>query len=75
MEGIIREMIKNYIYKNKLIAKQQHSFVKGKSCITNFLETLDYISFLVDKGIAVDGILLDFATAFDTVPHRRHIEG
>jgi len=73
MEGIIREKIEKHMFKNKLIAKQQHGFVKGKSCITNLLETLDYISFLVDNGVAVDAILLDFAKAFDTVPHRRLI--
>jgi hypothetical protein len=73
MESIIRERIEKYLYKNNLIAKQQHGFVKGKSCTTNLLETLDYISFLVDKGVAVDSIMLDFAKAFDTVPHRRLI--
>jgi hypothetical protein len=35
------------------------------------LETLDFISFCIDNGIPVDVVLLDFAKAFDTVPHKR----
>ena len=71
MEGIIRTRIEEYLYKNNLLARQQQGFVKSKSCTTNLLETLDYISFCLDKGIPVDAVLLDFAKAFDTVPHSR----
>jgi hypothetical protein len=73
MEGILREKIEDYFYKNSFFVKEQHGFVKNKSCITNLLETLDFISFCIDNGIPVDVILLDFAKAFDTVPHRRLI--
>ena len=71
MESIIREKLEDYLYKNNLLAKQQHGFVKGRSCTTNLLETLDFISSRLDKGIPVDVVLLDFAKAFDTVPHKR----
>ena len=71
MEGILREKIEDHFYKNNFLAKQQHGFVRSKSCTTNLLETLDYISFCIDNGIPVVVILLDFAKAFDTVPHRR----
>jgi hypothetical protein len=73
MEAILREKIEDHFYKNNFLAKQQHGFVRSKSCTTNLLETLDYISFCIDNGIPVDVILLDFAKAFDTVPHRRLI--
>ena len=59
------------MYKNNLLTKEQHGFVRSKSCTTNLLETLDFISASLDNGIPVDVILLDFAKAFDTVPHRR----
>ena len=59
------------MYKNNLLTKEQHGFVWSKSCTTNLLETLDFISASLDNGIPVDVILLDFAKAFDTVPHRR----
>jgi hypothetical protein len=71
LEGIIRKRIEDYLYQNNLITKQQHGFVKGKSCTTNLLETLDFISFHLNSGKPVDAVMLDFAKAFDTVPHRR----
>ena len=58
-------------YKNNLLAKEQYGFVKRKSCTTNLLEKLDFISSSLENGIPVDVILLDFAKAFNTVPHRR----
>ena len=63
--------MEKYLYENNLLTKEQHGFVRNKSCTTNLLETLDYISASLDAGIPVDEILLDFAKAFDTVPHKR----
>ena len=71
MESIIRAKVEDYLYTNNLLAIQQHGFVKSKSCTTNLMETLDFISYYLDKCIPVDVIMLDFAKAFDTVPHRR----
>ena len=53
------------------MVKQQNGFVKKKSCTTNLLETLDYITYSLDRGIPDDVLLLDFAKAFDTVSDRR----
>jgi hypothetical protein len=53
------------------LAKQQHGFVKNKSCTTNLLETLDFISASLENGTPVDVVLLDLAKAFDTVTHKR----
>ena len=54
-----------------MLAGQQHGFVKKKSCTTNLLETIDFITFAIENGIPVDVVLLDFAKAFDTVAHKR----
>ncbi|XP_065678154.1 uncharacterized protein LOC136093146 [Hydra vulgaris] len=62
MEGIMR---------CKLIVKQQYGFVKSKSCTTNLLDILDFISTSLENGKPVDVIFLDFARTFDTVPHNR----
>jgi hypothetical protein len=62
MESIIRAKMEDYLYKNNLLAKEQHGFVKSKSCTTNLIETLDFISSSLDNGIPVDVILFDFAT-------------
>ena len=42
-----------------------------KSCLTNLLEFLEFVSKYVDKGIPVDVIYLDLKKAYDRVPHGR----
>ena len=54
-----------------MLAGQQHGFVKKKSCTTNLLETIDFITFAIENGIPVDVVLLDFGKAFDTDAHKR----
>jgi len=73
MESIIRAEMEEYLYKNNLLAKQQHEFVKNRSCTTNLLETLNFIYYSLENGIPVVVVLLDFSKAFNTVPHRRLI--
>ena len=51
--------------------KAQHGFVPSKSCLRNLLETLDFITSSLVESNSVDKILLEFAKAFDLVPHRR----
>ena len=58
-------------YLNKFISSCQHGFIKGRSCTTQLLDTIDTWTRLLDKGSAVDTVYLDFAKAFDSVPHRR----
>jgi hypothetical protein len=45
--------------------------MKSKSCLTNLLEYLEVLTKLVDEGHSVDVVYLDFAKAFDKVPHQR----
>ena len=71
LESIIRNKIEQYFYQNNLLAEQQHGFVKSKSCTTNLLETIDFITCCMEKELPVDVVLLDFAKAFHTVAHRR----
>ena len=54
-----------------LISEHQHGFVKGRSTVTNLLETLDTWTQTIVSGGSIDAIYLDFQKAFDTVPHRR----
>ena len=43
----------------------------GRSCLTNLLEYLEVLTDLVDQGLPVDVVYLDFQKAFDKVPHQR----
>lgn len=70
LERFIRRAITNHLVHFDLLAKQQHGFVEKKSCTTNILESMDYITSHLAKHIPVDAIYLDFAKAFDKVSHR-----
>jgi len=62
-----------HLYDNNLVAEQQHGFVRKKACVTNLLETIDSITSSLAYKKWIDVIFLDFAKAFDKVPHRRLI--
>ena len=71
MESIVRDNIVLHLLKYELIKSSQHGFMAQKSCQTNLIEYLNTLTKLVDEGYCVDVIYLDFAKAFDKVPHRR----
>ncbi len=56
---------------NKLFSSFQHSFLEGRSCLTNLLTTLDEWTRILEDKAALECIYLDFMKAFDTVPHQR----
>jgi len=71
VESIIRDSIVHYLETNALILDSQHGFRKGLSCLSNLLTFLDLVSSMIDSGNNVDVIFMDFAKAFDKVPHVR----
>jgi hypothetical protein len=71
MEGIIKDQIVKHLERHSLIRATQHGFMRGKSCVTNLLTFFKKITSAVDGGKVADVIYLDFAKAFDTVPHER----
>ena len=71
MEQLIRDEIMNHLVTNALLTSCQHGFIKGRSCITQLLATLDYWTEVMDDGGNVDAIYLDFSKCFDSVPHER----
>ena len=71
MEAVIKEDLVTHLERNRLIAKSQHGFVKGRSCTTNLIEYLDKLTAALDSGTPVDIVYLDFAKAFNKVPTRR----
>jgi len=71
LESIIRDSVVDHLESNKLVLESQHGFRRGRSCLSNLLSFLDEVIRSIDGGNAVDVIYLDFAKAFDKVPHRR----
>ena len=55
----------------QLIKPSQHAFLPGRSCQTNLLEFLERVTDDTDRGNNTDVAYLDFAKAFDKVPHAR----
>ena len=71
LERIIREDIMKHLDKNELLSRDQHGFRSGRSCCTQLLELMEIWTNMLDKGVGWDCIYLDFAKAFDKVPHAR----
>jgi hypothetical protein len=67
MEKIAKSIITKHLNKVNLIINEQHGFVSNKSCVTNLLETLDFITHALDNGYNIDIGFYDFAKAFDSV--------
>ena len=52
----------------------QHGFMVGRSCVTNLIETLDYVGSCLDSGGHIDMIYIDMSKAFDKFNHRFSIQ-
>jgi len=73
LESFLREAIVDHINTDELLSNKQYGFVKGRSTVLQLLHYLDQCAEIVADGGVVDTIYLDYAKAFDTVPHRRLI--
>ena len=73
METLIKNKILEHVEEHAALSGNQHGFMKCKSCLTNLSETLEEVTASFDQGFAVDVIFLDYAKAFDYVPHKRLI--
>ena len=61
----------DHMESNNLNAKEQFGFRAGRACCTKLLEFMEEVTETIDRGEEVDVIYLDFAKAFDKVPHKR----
>ena len=71
LERIVDDSILKHLTTNKILSPKQHGFQSGKLIETNLLESYEETTDLIDQGNPVDLLLLDFAKAFDKVPHSR----
>ena len=69
-ERIIRDQLVKFLDDHDLLCRNQHGFMKGRSCLTQLLLHIDIVinNLLEDKD--TDVIYLDFAKAFDKVDHQ-----
>ena len=54
-----------------MLSDKQHGFMRGRSCLSNLLETMDAVNDLLAEGGCADILYFDFSKAFDSVPHHR----
>ena len=71
MESLVKEAVLTHMISNDLLSKKQYGFISGRSTDTQLLNYLDKCISTVVNGGVTDAIYLDFAKAFDTVPHSR----
>jgi len=70
-ERILKDEMVKHLESQCLIKESQHGFRTNRSCLTNLLESSEWMKKMVDEGSPVDIIYLDFSKAFDKVPHKR----
>ena len=71
LEHIIRTSITEHLHSQNIICDSQHGFRKQRSCETQLISIIHDLTSNLDKCGQTDVILLDFAKAFDKVPHQR----
>ncbi len=78
LTAIVCKVMEYYIttsgYHHGFLSDNQHGFVPGRSCATQLLETLETWAATIDEGYSTDCICLDFAKAFNKVPHERLLQ-
>ena len=71
LERIVKKQMVQHLEENDILRSTQHGFISGRSCLTNLLEYLEFVTSKIDNKEPVDVIYLDFSKAFDKVPHHR----
>ena len=73
MEKFVKKSVMNHIVDTGTLSTKQYGFINGRSTTTQLLKYFDECINNVINGDVVDSIYLDYAKAFDTVPHQRLI--
>ncbi len=66
----MEQILVNLTKIKKTFSSHQHGFQNRCSCIIQCLNCLDDWTDNIDQEVETDVIYLDFAKAFDTVPHK-----
>ena len=69
LEQIVRDRIIKFMKNEGLFSNRQYGFIRSTSL--QLLKVLDKWTEALDSGYSIDCIYMDYAKAFDTVPHRR----
>ena len=73
MEHVVCSQIHRHLNRHKALVSDQHGFRKSHSTEGLLTSVVNDWAYTLDNNQEVDALFLDFAKAFDTVPHRRLI--
>ena len=71
LEHIVCSNVRSHLDSNNILSSSQHGFRSCHSCESQLLITLHDFTTYWEKKEQVDVAVLDFAKAFDTVPHKK----
>ncbi len=75
---LMEHLVESYIRKNGKLKKWlydgQHGFRSGYSCESQVVTLFQDLADEIDVGGRVDAVVIDFAKAFDVVPHDRLVQ-
>lgn len=69
LEHILYSNIIRHLDENKILTDVQHGFRKRRSCETQLITVVNDFAKVLNEGLQLDSILLDFSKAFDKVDH------
>ena len=69
LERIICKRLIEHFNENNILCDNQHGFREKRSCETQLIEAINDWSYNMESGSSVHIAFLDFAKAFDSVPH------
>ena len=69
MERVIVQQMTSYFMKCNLISDSPHGFIANRSTCTNLLESFNDRTLALQDHSDVTVVYIDFAKAFDSVPH------
>ena len=69
LEKIVQDRIIKFMKNEGLFSNRQYGFISGRSTSLQLLKVLDKWTETLDSGHSIDCIYMDYAKAFDTVPH------
>ena len=58
-----------HLEEHKILTENQHGFRHHRSCETQLLIFVDELLRSMSEGKQIDAVIMDFAKAFDMVPH------
>jgi len=53
MESAVRDSLVSYLESGHRLTSQQHGFMKGRSCLTNLLQTFESWTRALDEGYGI----------------------